>query len=176
MKWHYLTNPTEPVSYADAKAWLRLDNDDDQAIVTALISTAREFAETSTQSTLVTRQIAATWYDTDSPPQWGMVQLPRGPVVSIDAVEDRDGNPQDTSGFEVRRYGTTDYLYLHSGTWPGTVTYTAGTAVAPSIKTAILLHVAHLYANREATNDKAQNVVAFGLQAIHDQHRAGGYL
>jgi uncharacterized phiE125 gp8 family phage protein len=63
---------------------------------------------------------------------------------------------------------------MTKGSWPVQVTYTAGYASVPaSIKQAMLMHTATLYAQREAVSDRPQNVVPFGLDALYDMHRAG---
>src|SRR4051812_9447312 len=51
-----LTPPAvEPVTLADAKAYLRIDNDDDDAVISALIAGARSHIEAQTRRALITQ-------------------------------------------------------------------------------------------------------------------------
>src|SRR3954463_8761749 len=51
-----LTPPAvEPVTLADAKAYLRVDNDDDDAVISALIAGARSHIEAQTRRALITQ-------------------------------------------------------------------------------------------------------------------------
>lgn len=97
-----LTQPTEePVTLSEAKAHLRVEIPDDDAMITRMISDARVQAETICRRALCTQAIklvldefprpnmsmgSATWYG----PQWGSSP---GPVTAIKA----DGK----SGFEI---------------------------------------------------------------------------
>lgn len=170
---------TPPVTYAQVRDHLRLDGDDEQDWIEAAIVTATEYAETALQRSLVTRTLRATWYDTEAMPQ--PLALPRGPVVSVVEVVDRDGFTVVPDDYELRRTGTSDYLHFVRGqSYPLSVEYTAGFGdaddVPQSIKHAIMLHVAWLYNQREAVSDRPQNHVALGLQAIYQQHMGGGLL
>ena len=64
-----LLNPpaAEPLSLADAKSYLRVAHDDDDAIIAALIASARHHVESLTRSGLLTqtwRLILDGWPDT----------------------------------------------------------------------------------------------------------------
>src|SRR3954470_3436284 len=51
-----LTPPAvEPVTLAEAKAYLRVDNDDDDAVISALIAGARGHIESQTRRALITQ-------------------------------------------------------------------------------------------------------------------------
>lgn len=180
MKWTYQTQPTiEPVSYADMKDQLRIDSDDERGLITNYIVAARIYAETETQMTLIQRQVLLERYSTEPPVPW--VPLPRGPVVSIDNVVDENNVTIDPSRYALRRIGTVDYLYWINMVWPANVTYTTGfgddaTDVPQDIRTAIMLHVTHLWENRSATTDKQMNHVEFGLDIIYGQYKARGII
>ncbi len=45
----------EPVTLADAKAYLRVDNDDDDGVISALIAGARSHIEAQTRRALITQ-------------------------------------------------------------------------------------------------------------------------
>ncbi len=120
-----VTAPTEePVSLAEAKLHLRVDYSNDDVLIGALITAARQHAENDTRRALVTqtwRQVldqfpapgvnigSANWYG----PQWGNtpgplttlradgrtgfeIYLDHSPVVSVDSLQyiDQDGVTQ----------------------------------------------------------------------------------
>lgn len=175
MKWIETTQPaSEPVTYAEAKAQIHLDDDEEQTYVEGLIKVARRYAERVLSQCLVNRTVVATFYDSTT---W--VGLPRGPVPAanrITSVEDRDGNA--VTVYEVRRIGNQDGLYFSNApSFPLTVTYTAGYGDADDVpedtKHAMLMHIAHLFRKREAVTDKAEHHVAHGLEAIYGMTAAG---
>ena len=103
-----LVPPTgEPVSLDEAKAWLRLDIADDDALVTALIPAARAIVEGETRRTLMTQTWRVT-LDAWPIPRSGdpflddaligaaIVPLHLAPVASITAMRtfSADGTPQ----------------------------------------------------------------------------------
>lgn len=95
---------TEPVTVAEAKAFLRIDGSDDDALLNSLIKSARRMAETYTRRSFITQTVRLTmdgFGDADEclPPQGvclappvhvvdGLraVQLPRLPVQSITSI------------------------------------------------------------------------------------------
>lgn len=97
---------SEPVTLAEAKLHARIDIDDDDDLVTALITTARQWVEQTTGRCLMTQQWKLTldnwpasirdeWWDgvRDGPittleANW--VDLRKSPVVSIDEVSKRE--------------------------------------------------------------------------------------
>lgn len=81
----------EPISTADAKAHLRVDASDDDALIDALVKTARMYVENYTGRALIT-QTWAQWMDrfpTDrrSAPWWDGVR--EGPVSMLDGADTR---------------------------------------------------------------------------------------
>ena len=73
----------EPVSLADAKTWLRIDDSGDDARLAALIATARHMIEKATRRLLVVQS----WrIDIDALPGDGHVRLPYAPLRAIAAV------------------------------------------------------------------------------------------
>jgi uncharacterized phiE125 gp8 family phage protein len=179
MIWTITTPPaTEPVTYAQMKSHLHLDDDNDRDYIIGLISAAREYAENSIQRSLITRTITAKWYNND--PVVGKLILPRGPVQSITQVTNFNGVVASVGDYELRRDGANDYMFMIRTSFPFTIVYQAGygdaTAVPPSIKTGIMMHVAHLFRTREAISDRPQNHVALGLSAIYNQFMAGPML
>lgn len=79
-----LTTPaTEPISVADAKAFLRVEHDDDDAIIAALIASARNHVEALTRCGLITQ----TWrLVLDRWPSDGRIRPRLGPLQSVSAA------------------------------------------------------------------------------------------
>lgn len=84
MTSYLLAGPAEePVSLAEAKAFLRLDDTAEDSLVTTLITAARLHVEGTTARAL----IAQTWrLVLDGWPAGGAVTLPVAPLVSLSAV------------------------------------------------------------------------------------------
>jgi hypothetical protein len=95
MKWTQ-TNPTDqPLTYAQCKAFLRLDDDAEEELVTDLIAVATRYAENAMGRSLMRRTITATFYAYATP--LDLTFLPRGPVIALNSVTDATGcNPSGT--------------------------------------------------------------------------------
>jgi uncharacterized phiE125 gp8 family phage protein len=91
MSLQLLTPPaSEPVTLAEAKAHLKLDTSDDDALVTTLITAARARAEWHTGRAFVTQR----WcLRLDEWPHHNAVEIPLPPLVSVEeiAVTDASG-------------------------------------------------------------------------------------
>jgi uncharacterized phiE125 gp8 family phage protein len=80
-----LLNPpgSEPLSVADAKSYLRVEHDDDDAIIAALIASARHHVEALTRNGLLTQ----TWrLVRDRWPESGRIKPKLGPLRSLVAA------------------------------------------------------------------------------------------
>jgi uncharacterized phiE125 gp8 family phage protein len=153
----------EPITLAEAKLWLRVDQTDEDALIGALITSVRKAAEHEMQRTL----IATTWeLVVDAFPAALRLEMPK--ILSVASVK-----YIDTAGVE-QTLSPADYLvdmdsepgyvvpaYLKA--WPSTraqinavrVRYTAGygpaaTDVPQSIVNWLRLHLEHYYRNRGA--------------------------
>lgn len=81
----------EPWSVAEAKSFLRAENDDDDTVIASLIAAARSHVEAMTRCAL----IAQTWrFVLDRWPKDGCVKLGRGPLRTLVAarIYDSAGN------------------------------------------------------------------------------------
>jgi uncharacterized phiE125 gp8 family phage protein len=154
----------EPVSLAEAKLHLRVDGSDDDALITRLISAAREQAEHELDRSVAPQTLELRL---DAFPS-GAIRLPRGPVTEIVSVVyvDADGAEQTIAGTnysiddaQIDAWLLPDYDY----DWPSTrdeanavrVRYAAGWTTCPSaVKQWILLAVGTMYAYREADSDR----------------------
>ena len=78
----------EPIALADAKAWLRVDGDGEDELVSALIVAGRLTVERATRLRLVeqTWRVAFERWPSDR-----AVPLPLWPIISVDAVRVRGG-------------------------------------------------------------------------------------
>lgn len=175
---------SEPVTLSEAKQFLRVDDDDDDALIAGLITTARSQAEVYQQRVLVRKQFDLT-YDT-----WPgyRVEL-ASPVVSVDLVQ-----YTDDAGTVHQLVSGTDYLAdLHKQpailacSWnlpfsSSTLTqsssilirFTAGylptdpfwSNAGARLKTGMLLLISHLYTNRLPIVAGTSGELPFGITAF----------
>jgi uncharacterized phiE125 gp8 family phage protein len=154
-----------PVTLAEAKAHLRMIHANDDAIITLYLEAA--VANLDGKAGLLGRSLVTqTWelvYDTFP---CGPIELPLGPLQSIVSVKyfDVDGAEQtlDPAGYAVDTASDPGWL-SPVDSWPATYAmvnavvirfvagYGAATAVPAAIKAGILLMVADMYENREAS-------------------------
>jgi uncharacterized phiE125 gp8 family phage protein len=143
----------EPVTLAQAKAWLKVETDDEDALIAALIPAARARAEWHTGRAFVT-QGWTLWLDriTDC------IELPLLPLVSVVSVTlyAPDDSALVLSQYRVDVAGGRVFL---KGAHPGlrardaaAIAFTAGYGgaadVPAAIASAILLLVAQIYEHR----------------------------
>lgn len=158
-----VTAPTaEPVTLAEAKLHLRVDDNADDVLIGALITASRQHAEHDTRRALVTQ----TWkLVLDAFPE-SVITLDRAPVSAVVSVVyiDPEGVSQTLSAAGYQLDAVTEPCRLvpaYGSTWPATraqvnavtVTYTCGygnpDTVPESIKRWMLLRIGALYENRE---------------------------
>jgi uncharacterized phiE125 gp8 family phage protein len=72
----------EPLTLTEVKLHLRVDYTDDDTLITALITTARQFAEMITQRQLISAQwqLRLDYFS-------GMIKLDRCPLISLDSIK-----------------------------------------------------------------------------------------
>jgi uncharacterized phiE125 gp8 family phage protein len=166
MTSYLLAGPaSEPVSLDDAKAYLKLDSTDDDALVTTLITAARLHIEGTTGQALLSqswRVVVDDW------PPAGLIRLPVSPLTSLTAITayDRDGNPSALSLAGVLWDATAapTVLFLPASFGAGVplrdrqgieIDYVAGFGGDPAdvpatLIQALLTLVAYWYENRDA--------------------------
>lgn len=183
-----ITAPAEtPVSLAEAKAHLRVDHDDDDALITALITAAVGHFD-GWSGVLGRALVTQTWrQDYPSLSHCGL-RLPLGPVASVGSITYLDTAgvehtlPEDQYTLVVDALGGIIMRASANVLWPLTtcrpvaasVTFVAGSAAAAvpaPIKAAILLMIGHLYANREAVSDTAMTEVPMAVNALIAPYR-----
>jgi uncharacterized phiE125 gp8 family phage protein len=131
------TEPSvEPFDLAEAKAHLRVDDDAEDDLIEALITTVRQACEDRIERTLIT----STWlYEADY--MNVRMRLPMGPVQSVASVQylDTDGVLQTLADTEWQ-FTAGILMPAHNKVWPlricqpgaARITYTAGYGDAAS--------------------------------------------
>lgn len=175
----------EPVSLEEARRHLRVDPGDEDPLIAALITAARQMCEGELGRAIVTSNFELRT-DAFAP----ALRLERPRVLDVDAVEylDADGELQTLDPADYVLDASCDvaaaWLAPARGkAWPDTsceigavrVRYTSGfgdtpAAVPQAIRTWILLHVAAMYEHREAVAAKDMKSLPF-LAGLIDQYR-----
>ncbi|MBE3590004.1 MAG: phage head-tail connector protein [Firmicutes bacterium] len=158
---------SEPVTLAEAKLHLRVDATDDDALISGLIRAAREHAEQILGRALMTQTLELGLDD------WPRdeILLPMPPVQSVASISYTDAagvvRTVDPASYVVDTASEPARVVLRwSYTWPADVLqpqsgairvryvagYQSAADIPQAIKAAILLHIGHLYENREAAN------------------------
>ena len=173
----------EPVTLAEAKLHLRVDVADDDALITALITAARQRAEFITQRSL----ISTTWeLAQDGFADCLQLQYPRVIAVTALTYLDSLGTLQTLAPSEYIVDATSEpgkVVLGYGKSWPSTyavpnavkVRYTAGYgATAASVPLAIrqwmLIVIGSLYANREGAMSNALQSLAY-VDRMLDEYR-----
>lgn len=166
-----ITEPAlEPVTVAEARAWLRFSHTSEDLMIADLISAARQDVENQTGLSLISQQWRMTM---DNWPDGDMIELPRGPVTGIIAVTVYAANGAPSTVLP------TDYLLdmrseparllFEKRSYPGRrmngieIDFSAGfgatgASVPDMLNRAILLLVAHWYEFRGAFRASDQPV------------------
>ncbi len=181
----------EPVSLEEAKAHLRLDLDEDDALVGRLVSAARQWCELATR-----RAFVDTAFDLcldGFPPCRGPIKVGRSGLRSVASVQYLAADGTDTtlapSAYAVVAGDAGRIVPAYGTPWPAhrrfpesvrvrlTIGYgTSADDVPACVKQAILLLVGHWYENREqvlvGTISKS---IEFAADALLDPVRWGHY-
>lgn len=160
-----VTEPAEePVSLTEAKSHLRVDIDDDDTLISSLITAAREVVEKLSRRALVTQ----TWrLSLDEWPDGDEIDIPKPPLQSVSSITYTDSDDTTTtwssSLYEVDADSEPGRVKLAYGeSWPADtlaetnpikITFVAGYGEAADVpdrwKQAIKLILGHWYENRE---------------------------
>lgn len=154
-----------PVALSEAKAHLRVDHTDDDAIIGRIVDAAVGHLD-GWSGVLGRCLVAQTWRVSFRDFTGRAIHLPFPDVSAIEAVTYRDADDLeqtvDPSDYALNEDAQGSYLFFASAfDRPAvfhrpdaiTVRFVAGygdaTAVPAALKAAMLLHVAHMYENRE---------------------------
>lgn len=143
---------TEPLSLAEAKLYLRIDGNAEDALVTDMIVAVREAAEDYLHKSLVTQRWTLT-YESYVPSH---VPLPKGPAQEVVHVKTRDraGNEAAVGEGVYHLSAAADALHLESSVIGHEVeiAYDCGYGdaedVPASVRQGMLVHLAALYEDR----------------------------
>lgn len=155
----FITEPPlgVPVTPAEAKAHMRVETGDEDALIGELIGVATGHLESETGLALMTQK----WrLCLDAWPPFGPVLLRKSPVRTVDAVTvyDASGNPRalDVSGAVLDAHARPARLHIAAARRPGRaingieIDFTAGfgdtaAEIPDALRQAILQHVAQMY-------------------------------
>ena len=178
MRLKLKTAPTvEPVTLEEAKLHLKVDSGDDNALITALITTARELAERETKRAFITQ----TWeMILDVAPH--IIEIPKPPLQSagisikvLDSVGEESLVDPDNYMIDASQNSYGRIMPILGSTWPyhrGFASFivefkagygNAATDVPEALKQAILMVLGHLYENRGG-----EGAVKARVQAIEE--------
>lgn len=184
-----ITPPSEePITLAEAKTHLRVDGDDEDALITGYIIAARIACEMVARRAFVTQTLLGVLDDWPTTKNWlydqarrDVIELLRPPLTSVTSVVYRlsDGTQQTwgTGNYVVDAVTEPGRIALaHNVSWPSDdlypigaihITYQAGYGAAVSVpelyKQAIKLQLAYIYENRESMGIEAVSPAVRGM-------------
>ncbi|MGE7777376.1 phage head-tail connector protein [Chitinophaga sp. NPDC101104] len=166
-----LTSPSaEPVTLQEAKDFLRVSFDDDDAVITGMLTGARQLLEKRLNIFLAVRPLKVTFSHDGCYP----LQLPYGPIGEITESTFRY-DWDDTVIITTSQYTVIGDEFKQFKGAPGwwTLTYNAGYQVAPeALKQGILKQVAWMYENRGDTTKTGElNTDVLYMLAGYDKNR-----
>ncbi len=187
------TPPTvEPVTLVEAKAHLRVDSSDEDSLITAWITAARQYIEDRTWRQLCTATYTLKLdtfpnYGSCAKSGWmfdGIIYVPRPPLQSVTSIAYTDTNnvtqTWSASNYLVDAVSEPGRISAAYNTyWPfirgnafanGSIVFVAGYGLAVSVPTplkqALLLLVSHFNENREATSATDLKTVPFAIDCL----------
>ncbi len=173
----------EPLTAAEAKSHLRVDDATDDTLIGDYIEAARQFVEAFTRRQLIT----ATWYCyLDEFPGEDYIQLAYPPLQSVVASGFKYYNTDGVlttwaaTNFSVDTAAIPGRIILAYGiSWPSTrdihnaiqITFKAGygdaaTAVPEALRLAMRQLISHWYENREAVSADRQMTIPLGVERL----------
>jgi len=171
---------TEPVTVDELKSHLRLNDDSEDDLLSAFITTARIMFEEATG-----RAVVSTEYRQHVPILAAPVYLMKYPVISVDSVKyyDQDGTLQTANSSTYHADTISIPATIRFDSYPTTsstispvayVEFTAGWATVPEpVKLAIKLLAGHYYQNREAYTETDLDELPKGFRAVCDLYETG---
>ena len=174
-----ITAPTaEPLTLAEAKTHLRVNNTLENDLITALIIAARQFVEGYTWRPLMTQTIDVV-FDTITDKT---IPINKAPIQSVTSVKylDLNGTEQTISNSLY----VTDLLNspcrikldsipsikdtLNAFKIRTVCGYTSSALIPQTYKSAMLLIIGHLYENKQQAQSQTLNEIPFGVYTLLD--------
>lgn len=175
----------EPVTVVEAKLHLRVDVNDEDTLIGALITAAREWAEHYTGRAFASQTLEMTikefpedlgdedcdYIDLDLPPAASVASIKYTSVDGTEITIDGTAYALSTYG-ESRRVAPT-----YGNTWPSVqdvpdavrIRYVTGYTTLPkAAKAALLLLIGHLYENRQAVSALSLDEIPLGARSLLD--------
>jgi uncharacterized phiE125 gp8 family phage protein len=150
-----VTDGAEPISLETAKDWLRVTTEDDDTIITDLITVARQRVEAFSLISMVAKSIVLTGYIDTS------LFLPYAPISTVSAVKSLQGQIVDTGvndwdtldadEYQIIGYNVKQFRPHFNGVYEITYTSTASTDIR--LKTDLKRVLLWLYENRGDDTD-----------------------
>ena len=162
----------EPITLKDAKTFLKVDNNDEDSLITILIQAARETIEQRTNRAMITQtrvmkmDYFPRWISAEG---WSQITLPFAPVSSLTSIyyyDTTDANTLLSSSLYWTDFDSNIPRVIIKDSWPDTynrpnavaVTYVcgygaSGTSVPKPLIDSMYLVLGHLYENREQVGD-----------------------
>lgn len=180
----------EPLTLAECYTHLRVvavdsDGHPEDDLIMALAKAAREYCENFTGLSLSLKDYEVRFTEFPDP-----LELPHPPFVAllngITVSDEVSDNALDEDTYTVNDYSGLFATIAPVTSWPtvadGTsirIRYRAGYGdeseaagqLPASIKAAMLLMLGHLYANREASTEKAMTTIPLGVESLLRPHR-----
>lgn len=179
---------TEPISLSEAKKHLRVEITDDDALINALIVTAREYCEGFQNRKYITQTLELIL---DSFPLSKFIEFKDcSPIQSITSIKHKDHEGTETT-WDADNYIVDADSFIgkavlgYGKSWPSFTPYPVGavriqfvagygnaSAVPSSVKQAMLLLVGHWYENREAASKNISKEMELAVHALLSLGRA----
>jgi uncharacterized phiE125 gp8 family phage protein len=181
--------PATLISLADAKGHLRVDGDDEDAVIAALVDAATQYLD-GWQGILGRALMPQTWeLYLDRFPASGAIRIPLGPLLEVQAVDYAAADDGAETTVPVEDYVvdtvSPDGWIVPAGgaSWPATldainavkIRFVAGypdaASVPAPIKAAALLLVGNWFENREAATQGAMSELPMAVNALLAPYR-----
>jgi uncharacterized phiE125 gp8 family phage protein len=176
---------TDIVSLEEAKNWCKITGSQDDNVIEMLLTSAREALEKYTASTFAQKTIYATWIEI--PDDW-ILELPYGPVISVDkvySIDDEGTEVLQTVNSDYYVYGDTEAVIKVSQFWSTgervhrsiRVEYKAGygdtltEALPERLREAILKEVATQYKFRDNLSEVSTVLLSNESKALAAPYR-----
>lgn len=174
-----ITAPTvEPLTLAEVKTHLRVNNTLENDLITALITAARQWVEGYTMRPLMTQTLQANYDELNSLE----ILLNKFPIQSITSVKyiDTNGTEQtvNSSTYETDLISPIGRILLTSiPSYKKTLNaikirfvagYTSADLVPKTYRSAMLLLIAHLYENKQQAQSQTLTEIPFGIRVLLD--------